>query len=223
MTVPASIVVAIFFIYCDPFSQVSRSTYFNCGIRYFGNSITNGVSSLVKSTFLNNLAKIQAKAIPVKYTKNITRALWEAKKVPISRIYTGSLALHDTNEVTNMVIIRELRFSIVRVAIIAGTEQPKPIIRGINDLPCKPILCIRRSIIKAARAIYPEASSIVIQKYSINILGKNTMTAPTPDIIPSISKSLSIPSGIALRSQPDSTSTPLSIQSIGYCPSENVA
>ena len=57
-----------------------------------------------------------------------------------------------------IVIRRLLRLSIVRVAIIAGTLQPKPITRGINDLPCRPAKCINLSIINAARAIYPESS-----------------------------------------------------------------
>ena len=45
------------------------------------------------------------------------------------------------------------RLSIVRVAIMAGTLQPKPITSGMNDLPCSPILCISLSMMKAARAI----------------------------------------------------------------------
>ena len=52
-----------------------------------------------------------------------------------------------------MVMIRERRLSMVRVAITAGTLQPKPMMSGMNDLPCNPILCMRRSMMKAARAI----------------------------------------------------------------------
>jgi len=44
------------------------------------------------------------------------------------------------------------RLSIVRVAIMAGTLQPKPITSGMNDLPCSPMRCITRSMMKAARA-----------------------------------------------------------------------
>ena len=54
---------------------------------------------------------------------------------------------------TIIVINRERRLSMVRVAITAGTLQPKPMMSGMNDLPCSPILCIRRSMMKAARAI----------------------------------------------------------------------
>ena len=59
---------------------------------------------------------------------------------------------------TSMVISRERRLSMVRVAITAGTLQPNPIINGINDLPCSPMPCISLSMMKAARAIYPESS-----------------------------------------------------------------
>ena len=65
----------------------------------------------------------------------------------------GSRALQEINGFIKIVINRLLRLSMVRVAIIAGTLQPKPIIKGINDLPCNPILCITLSMIKAARAI----------------------------------------------------------------------
>ena len=66
---------------------------------------------------------------------------------------TGRRALHDMNGVTSIVIMRLLWLSMVRDAIIAGTLQPNPISMGMNDLPCSPILCIRRSIMNAARAM----------------------------------------------------------------------
>ena len=49
--------------------------------------------------------------------------------------------------------MRLLRLSIVRVAMTAGTLQPNPITKGMNDLPCNPILCMILSMMKAARAI----------------------------------------------------------------------
>ena len=51
-----------------------------------------------------------------------------------------------------MVMSRLLRLSIVRQAMMAGTLQPNPIIIGMNDLPCRPMRCITRSMMKAARA-----------------------------------------------------------------------
>ena len=53
----------------------------------------------------------------------------------------------------SMVITRSFLLSSVRVAIMAGTLQPNPISSGMNDLPCKPILCISLSMMKAARAM----------------------------------------------------------------------
>ena len=95
----------------------------------------------------------------------------------------------------SMVSRRSLRLSSVRVAIIAGTLHPKPIRSGMNDLPCSPILCIIRSIMKAARAIYPVSSISDMKKNNINILGKNTITPPTPLITPSMISSLKELSG----------------------------
>jgi len=55
--------------------------------------------------------------------------------------------------VTSIVTSLSRRFSSVRVAMIAGTEQPNPISMGMKLLPCSPILCITRSMMKAARAM----------------------------------------------------------------------
>ena len=57
------------------------------------------------------------------------------------------------NGMAIIVMIRSLGFSSVLVAMMAGTPHPKPVSRGMNDLPCKPILCISLSMMKAARAI----------------------------------------------------------------------
>ena len=55
--------------------------------------------------------------------------------------------------IINIVVNLFRRFSRIRVDIIAGTEQPKPITIGIKLLPCRPILCITRSITNAALAM----------------------------------------------------------------------
>ena len=75
------------------------------------------------------------------------------KNVPAIMIYIGSLAEQLMKGSIIMVMMRDRRLSMVRVAITAGTLQPKPMISGMNDLPCRPILCISLSMIKAARAI----------------------------------------------------------------------
>ena len=70
----------------------------------------------------------------------------------------GRRAPHDMNGSMSIVIRRLEWLSMVRVAMIAGTLHPNPITSGMNDFPWSPILCIILSIMKAARAIYPESS-----------------------------------------------------------------
>ena len=52
-----------------------------------------------------------------------------------------------------MVMSLDRRLSMVRVAITAGTLQPKPMMSGMNDLPCSPMRCMTLSMMKAARAM----------------------------------------------------------------------
>ena len=52
-----------------------------------------------------------------------------------------------------MVTSRSRRVSSVRVAMIAGTVQPKPMSRGMKLLPCRPTRLMKRSITNAARAM----------------------------------------------------------------------
>ena len=53
----------------------------------------------------------------------------------------------------SIVTRRERRLSTVRVAMMAGTLQPKPMMSGMKDLPWSPILCMSLSMMKAARAM----------------------------------------------------------------------
>ncbi|OPZ97524.1 MAG: hypothetical protein BWY70_01477 [Bacteroidetes bacterium ADurb.Bin408] len=122
-----------------------------------------------------------------------------------------------------MVSKRSFLFSMVRVAIIAGTLQPKPMISGINDLPCKPILCMSLSIINTARAIYPVSSISEIKKNSSKILGRKTTTPPTPLMMPLISRSVSAPGGRRCESVDASHSKPDSIHIMGYSPKVKVS
>ena len=55
--------------------------------------------------------------------------------------------------VSRMVIFRSRSEDTVRVAMIAGTEQPKPISSGTMLRPDRPILRSSLSITKATRAI----------------------------------------------------------------------
>ena len=144
------------------------------------------------------------------------------KNIPVIIIYIGSLAEHDMKGRMSIVMRRERGLSIVRVAMTAGTLHPNPMMSGMNDLPCSPILCIRRSMMKAARAIYPESSIYEMMAYRMRICGKKTMTEPTPLNMPSMTMSFSGPSGIAAASADDRRLTSFSISSMGYSPTVNV-
>ncbi len=78
-------------------------------------------------------------------------------------------------------------------------------------------------MIKAARAIYPESSISEMNRYSIRIFGKKTITLPTPPIIPFTTRSLRGPSLIRELTAPLISVTKDSIHSCGYAPNENVA
>ena len=77
----------------------------------------------------------------------------DGKNAKMNIEYTGIFALHDIKGISIIVMRRSFSFSKVRVAIIAGTEQPKPIIIGTKDLPESPMEWSARSIINAARDI----------------------------------------------------------------------
>ena len=64
-----------------------------------------------------------------------------------------SRAPQDMNGAIIAVSRRSCWVSRLRVAITAGTLQPKPTINGTKDLPGRPIARIRRSRMKAARAM----------------------------------------------------------------------
>ena len=55
------------------------------------------------------------------------------------------------------------------------------------------------------------------------MLGRNTITPPTPPITPSMSISFTGPSGMYVLMRSPINPTPASIQSIGYCPMVKVA
>ncbi len=57
----------------------------------------------------------------------------------------------------------------------------------------------------------------------MRMLGRNTITPPTPPIIPSTRRSFNGPSGMKLRTKFPICSTPHSIHCMGYSPSLNVA
>ena len=85
-----------------------------------------------------------------------------------------------------MVIFRSRSEGRVRVAIIAGTEQPKPMSMGTKLLPDRPIFRSSLSITNATRAIYPLSSKMDRKKNSTTMIGKKLSTLPTPANTPSI-------------------------------------
>ena len=83
------------------------------------------------------------------YTPEIVRVT----KTPANSTKIGRRPAQLIKGTRAMVIRRLLRLSIVRVAIMAGTLQPKPITMGMKLLPCRPRWCISLSTMKAVRAI----------------------------------------------------------------------
>src|SRR6266498_3213289 len=82
-----------------------------------------------------------------------TSNAFDPKKAGAKKATTAIRAVQGTKGAIKMVNRRAGHESMTRVPMIAGTLQPKPRNKGKNDLPCKPIMCIRLSITKAARAI----------------------------------------------------------------------
>ncbi len=121
-----------------------------------------------------------------------------------------------------MVRMRSCLFSSDRVAMIAGTLHPKPITSGMNDLPCSPIICIILSITNAALAMYPVSSMKLMPIKRIRMFGRNTITPPTPPIMPSMISDLRGPGGIRFSVDDESSATPCCSSRIGDSPNANV-
>ena len=92
----------------------------------------------------------------------------------------GSFAPQEKKGITLIVAVLSFSSASVLVLIIAGTEQPNPIIIGINALPESPNFLNALSRINAIRAIYPESSKIEKNKKSTSIGGKKESTVPEP-------------------------------------------
>ena len=74
------------------------------------------------------------------------------KKAGIRNAITASRAVHGTSGASRIVSQRARRSSMMREPRTAGTLQPKPRKSGMNDLPCSPIRCMKRSMTYAPRA-----------------------------------------------------------------------
>ena len=102
------------------------------------------------------------------------------------------MALQDINGVSMMVIFLSRSLASVRVAMMAGTEQPNPMSIGTNERPESPILRSSLSITNATRAIYPLSSKSDRKKNSTTMVGKNDNTLPTPANTPSMMRECTI-------------------------------
>ena len=84
---------------------------------------------------LSTTADRIASRTPRKYIPKRARAELWGKKAPARRTKIGSRPAQDINGMMAIVMRRLLRLSIARVAMIAGTLQPKPITIGMKDFP----------------------------------------------------------------------------------------
>ena len=64
----------------------------------------------------------------------MTKGALSGKNTAVKSAYIGSFALHDMKGTRRIVIRLSLVLERVRADIIAGTEHPKPISIGTNDL-----------------------------------------------------------------------------------------
>ena len=72
---------------------------------------------------------------------------------PAMAVSIGNFAPHEKNGITRTVAVLSLSSASVLVLIIAGTEQPKPMIIGINALPERPNFLNALSSMNAIRAM----------------------------------------------------------------------
>ena len=87
--------------------------------------------------------------MPIKYA-DVAIKPEPPNKAPAISPTKGIFAPQGINEVVIIVILRSRSFSIVREAIIPGTEQPEPISMGIKLFPESPK---RRKILSIMNAI----------------------------------------------------------------------
>ena len=182
-----------------------------------------GVGPL-SSVFLNSHAMARATTMPSRYIASMVnpcRPNTPAKRfggmhAAMSSVYTGSRAEQLINGATRMVTSRSLGVSMVRAAMIPGMAQANELSIGMKLFPCSPTLLMRRSIRKAARAMYPVSSSRPMKKKRRQICGRKTTTAPTPAMTPSTSRLCNAPSLSIPPTTPPNHSTPVSSMVIGH-------
>ena len=78
--------------------------------------------------------------------------------------------------VIKTLMVRSRLFSRDRDAMTAGTLQPNPTTSGTNAFPGNPMIRMKRSIRKAARAMYPESSRNDRNRYRKPMIGIKVAT-----------------------------------------------
>ena len=164
MTVDAKIIVNAFLTKCLDLSQRWSIRFLNAGKRYAGNSIMNGGVSPRIVVFRIKSTAQTAIIIPARYIERVMTSTFPtpntSKIPPAIAVRMGSFAPQEKKGITLIVAVLSFSSARVRVFIIAGSEQPKPIIIGINALPESPK---RRKILSSTNAIlaiYPVSSKI---------------------------------------------------------------
>src|SRR5690606_12047698 len=189
---------------CQVLSRMPR----RAGTRELGSSRIKGVMSRLISRRLTAKPVATASSMPSRYRANTTFCPWAGKNTVAKRIYTVKRAPQDMNGAIRVVSRRSLLLSRVRADITAGTLQPKPTTRGTKDLPGRPRPRISRSMIKAARAIYPEPSRNDWNKNSVPITGIKLATSCTPPPTPSATRPISQRGRPASRSEEHTSELP---------------
>lgn len=118
----------------------------------------------------------------------ITASLQDGKNTDVNIIYTGSLALQDMKGISVMVAMRWRISGILRAAITAGTEQPKPVSRGTAAAPGSPAFFMTPSSAKAAVSMNLLCSSMLSCRNSSAIAGTKESTLPVPAHTPSVTR-----------------------------------
>ena len=107
--------------------------------------------------------------------------------------------------------------------MMPGIAQAKLDSSGMNARPDSPTCAISRSIRNAARTMYPDASSTRMNANRMTICGRNTITAPTPAMMPSVINERSTVSAMFARTASCSAVKPASIASAGGAAQANTA
>ena len=209
-------------------SRTVVSTDRHDGMRYGGSSMTYSGRPPLRTLRLRAHATAMAAMMPRKYSAksvmpgSVTKPTQRfGTNAPMSSAYTGSRALHDMNGAIMMVVKRSRRLSMLRVAMMPGMAQAKDESSGMNERPDSPTLAITRSMMNAARAMYPLSSSTQRNMKRMAICGTKVSVVPTPAMTPSTSSERRAPAGIACPTTLPNQLTAASMRFMSGCAQAN--